>query len=97
MILSICIPNYNRSASLENCLNSIKIAKNQTKLKFEVCISDNNSEENILPIVKKYKKHIKIKFKKNKKNYGMGQNIISAANMAKGKFIWIIGKRSYYI
>ena len=70
MILSICIPNYNRSASLENCLNSIKIAKNQTKLKFEVCISDNNSEENITIVDITYKLNLK-----NKKNYGMGQNI----------------------
>ena len=45
MLLSICIPNYNRANCLENCLNSIKIAKKNTKIKFEVCISDNNSEE----------------------------------------------------
>ncbi len=91
MLLSICIPNYNRANCLENCLNSIKIAKKNTKIKFEVCISDNNSEENILSVVKKYKKYFRVKFKKNKKNFGMGKNIISAVSMAKGEFIWVIG------
>lgn len=91
MLLSICIPNYNRIDCLNNCLNSVKIAKKYTKLKLEVCISDNNSEENIIPIIKKYKKYINIKFKKNKKNFGMGKNIISAVGMAKGEFVWVIG------
>lgn len=91
MLLSICIPNFNRSKSLDNCLNSIKIAKRRTKLNFEVCISDNHSEENILYVVRKYKKYLKIKFRKNKRNFGMGKNIISSVAMAKGEFVWIIG------
>ena len=75
MLLSICIPNYNRIDCLNNCLNSVKIAKKYTKLKLEVCISDNNSEENIIPIIKKYKKYINIKFKKIKKfRYGEKYN-----------------------
>ena len=53
MILSICIPNYNRSKYLENCLNSIYIASKEIdNFEFEVCISDNNSEEKISEIIK---------------------------------------------
>ena len=54
--LSICIPTFNRSKYLNNCLNSILIAKSYSSLKFEICISDNNSKEKILPIIKYYKK-----------------------------------------
>ena len=46
--LSICIPTYNRSKYLLNCLNSIFIAKRTSDLDFEVCISDNNSDEKII-------------------------------------------------
>ena len=42
--LSICIPTYNRAKYLKNCLNSILLAKSQSSIKFEVCISDNNSK-----------------------------------------------------
>ena len=47
MILSICIPTYNRLENLDNCLNSILISsKNVKNFDFEVCISDNFSDQN---------------------------------------------------
>ena len=47
MILSICIPTYNKVNQLDNCLNSILISKkNVDNFNFEICISDNNSDEN---------------------------------------------------
>jgi hypothetical protein len=40
MLLSICIPTYNRLNCLDNCLNSILISsRNVKKFDFEVCIS----------------------------------------------------------
>ena len=89
--LSICIPNYNRSKYLLNCLNSILIAKNISKLDFEVCISDNKSDEKILPIIDRFNKKYKIIFKRNKKNIGVAKNIIKSVSMAKGEFVWILG------
>jgi glycosyltransferase involved in cell wall biosynthesis len=89
--LSICIPTYNRSKYLLNCLNSILIAKRMSNLNFEVCISDNKSNEKILPIINRFKKRYKIVFKKNKKNIGIAKNIIQSVSMAKGEFVWILG------
>ena len=67
MLLSICIPNYNRKKHLNNCLNSILISQKKSRIKFEVCISDNCSEDNIEEIISNYKKFLDIKFKRNKK------------------------------
>ncbi len=90
--LSICIPTYNRSEYLNNCLNSILLAKSLSSLKFEICISDNGSKENILPIIKFYKKKkLLINYKKNSKNLGFGTNFYKVVKMAKGEFIWVIG------
>ncbi len=90
--LSICIPTFNRSKYLNNCLNSILIAKSYSSLKFEICISDNNSKEKILPIIKYYKKKkLDINYKKNNKNLGFGSNFYKVVKMAKGEFIWVIG------
>ena len=90
--LSICIPNYNRSKYLKNCLNSIFLAKSQSSLEFEVCISDNNSSEKISPIIRYFKKKkLKINYSKNKKNLGFGANFLKVVNMACGEFIWVIG------
>jgi glycosyltransferase involved in cell wall biosynthesis len=90
--LSICIPNYNRIEYLKNCLNSIFLAKSLSSLKFEICISDNNSKNNILPIVNFYKKkNLLIKYNKNNKNLGFGLNFYKVVKMAIGEFIWVIG------
>ena len=43
--LSICIPTYNRPGQLPNCLNSICIAKANSNLDFDVCISDNGDTD----------------------------------------------------
>ena len=92
MILSICIPNYNRSKYLNNCLYSILLAKSFSSLKFEICISDNGSKENILSIINYYKKKgLQINFKRNSKNLGFGANFHKVVKMAKGEFIWLIG------
>ena len=90
--LSICIPTYNRAKYLNNCLNSILLAKSLSAIKFEICISDNNSKEKILPIINFYKKKkLKINYKRNNKNYGYGVNFCKVVKMAKGEFIWVIG------
>jgi glycosyltransferase involved in cell wall biosynthesis len=91
-MLSICIPTYNRSESLDNCLNSIKIAKNKlNNFDFEVCISDNSTNEKNLKIINKYKNEFKINFKQNQKNLGFGKNAIQVIKMATKKFSWMIG------
>lgn len=56
MLLSICIPTYNRPENLKNCLNSISKQKSKD---FEVCISDNASKSNIYKIIKPFKKKLK--------------------------------------
>ncbi len=92
MILSICIPTFNRVRQLDNCLNSILISKNNVdNFNFEVCVSDNNSSQNTYEIIKKYSKDLNITYNKNEKNYGFAINGIKTVSMAKGKYSWMIG------
>ena len=91
MILSICIPTYNRAATLPNCLNSILISKRKTNLKFEICISDNASNYNVKKIIKPFKKKLNIRLNRNKRNLGYAVNLLKTVSMAKGEFAWCIG------
>ena len=88
MLISICIPTYNRPESLINCLNSLA---SQTAKNFEVCVSDNCSKKNIFNLIKPYKKKLNLKINKNKKNLGFALNLLKVSSMAKGEFIWFIG------
>ena len=72
-------------------LHQSLIAKKNYDFKFEVCISDNCSDSDIKEIVKSYDNVLNIKFNKNKKNLGLGANILKVVSMAEGKFVWIIG------
>ena len=89
--LSICIPTFNRYECLNNCLNSILIAKENYNFEFEVCISDNCSKDDIEPLIKKYENFFNIKFNKNESNLGLGVNILKAVSLADGEFVWILG------
>ena len=92
MILSICIPSYNRIKFLENCLNSILIAsKNVNNFEFEVCISDNFSDENPKHVIDKYNKYFDIKYNRNKRNLGFAINAIETVKLSTGKYAWLIG------
>jgi len=90
--LSICIPTYNRPQYLENCLNSILIAKKKkNNFDFEVCVSDNGSRHKIKKIIIKYQKNLNISFHRFKRNMGISINFLKTIQMAKGEFIWMLG------
>ena len=89
--LSICIPTYNRIECLNNCLNSILIAKKKYNFDFDVCISDNCSKANVKELINKYSPFLDITFNRNLDNLGLGVNILKAVSLAKGEFVWILG------
>ena len=62
MSIAICIPTYNRFDELKNCLNSIYIAYLQfTKIKLEICISDNSETNKNLNTINYFRKKFKKK------------------------------------
>ena len=89
MLLSICIPTYNRPENLLDCLSSL--SKQKKKHKFEVCISDNCSNYNIKKLILPFKKKLNNRLKINKKNLGFAMNVLNVSLLAKGKFIWFLG------
>jgi glycosyltransferase involved in cell wall biosynthesis len=91
MKLSICIPTYNRSKHLINCLNSIIKCKEFKDNNFELCISDNCSTDETEEIVKSSKLMPIIKYNKNENNIGHARNFLKVVSMADGDFVWLIG------
>lgn len=89
--LSICIPTFNRARHLSNCLQSIISMNKPSGLNYEVCISDNGSNDNTKEIVLKAKKKIKINYSRNEINLGIPRNFIKVVSMAVGEFVWLIG------
>lgn len=90
--LSICIPIYNRRKELIELLNSIKMQiTKEIKEDIEVCISDNNSEEVLIEVVREFEKYFKINYWKNEKNIGADQNFLKVINRSSGEYCWYMG------
>lgn len=99
VLLSICIPTYNRADKLKICLECIddaikNIDKNQN---IEVVISDNNSDDETSSIIENYKAKIKnLKSYRNRDNLGFNQNMLLLLNQySNGEYIWMIGDDDY--
>jgi len=91
MKLSICIPTFNRRNKLINCLNSIYLASLNSKLDFEVCISDNGSSYYIYDLIKQFEDKLKLKINKNKSNIGYMPNLLKVISISQGDFVWAMG------
>lgn len=87
-MISVIVPNYNHSSYLEERLNTVF---NQTYQDFEVILLDDNSTDNSVVVLNKYKNHPKVShISFNTKNsgspFGMWQQGFDLAN---GDYIWI--------
>ena len=93
ILLSICIPTYNRAAYLHKMLDSLlPQLKNIPEDIYEVIISDNASTDDTYSVVdicaKEY--NVSIKYHRNSKNIGL-DNLSYAADMARGKYSFLCG------
>ena len=93
MLLSICIPTYNRSKHLRNCLHSINIACRELNpnFKVEICISDNCSTDDTESVVRNANLSLPYKYTKNEFNLGIPRNFLNVIAMAEGEFAWLLG------
>lgn len=100
MILSICIPTYNRCAHLtKNIKNLIGlIHQSNRESEVEINISDNGSSDNTFEMVHTIIKEnhgILINYRKNNTNMGPDANYIQTMKMAKGKYSILLGDDDY--
>lgn len=91
IILSYCIPSYNRSLYLYKCL--VSIASQATKFS-EIVVIDDCSEEDIDNVISKFKLNypkVNIFYKRNRNRLGFDRNLIKCVKNARGKYCWLVG------
>lgn len=89
MILSICIPSYNRVEILVNQLDRLIPFVEKNNL-IEIVVSDNCSTDDTTNVIK-LKYGNKIIVNKNSENIGIVNNIKKLYELSKGKYIWFLG------
>ena len=99
IILSICIPTYNRADILDKTLSNLVTEPAFQSEKIEICISDNASTDNTETVVKKYKnQYNNIIYNRNKVNTGFADsNFPIVSSLATGTFIKYLNDYAYFI
>lgn len=88
--LSICIPTYNGGENLKYNVN--KLIKMQPEFGFEICVSDNASDDGTQEFMEDIiDKYDFVKYHRNEENYGFSYNLDYVLNMANGDFRWSLG------
>lgn len=91
MLLSICIPTYQRKKFLKRLLDQLITILKPYSEEIEICVSDNHSTDGTYELLKNYKKkYAFIKINKNKKNEGVDKNIFKVLSMGSGKYLWLV-------
>ncbi len=97
VLLSICIPTYNRAVilaeSLENLHKQMHFFNDNS---IEIIISDNCSTDDTTNVVNRYiKQNLPIVYNRNKENVGSNRNFLKCIHLARGKYIWLLGDDDY--
>jgi glycosyltransferase involved in cell wall biosynthesis len=86
IMISICIPTYNRAKYLESLLDILIKLPIQSH---EIIVVDNHSTDNTCELLKKAK-YERLKFFQNSENLGMVKNWNRCIELASGKYIIIV-------
>lgn len=91
--LSFCLPVYNQSSLVKECLDSIVDYKGKD---IEIIVSDDCSTEDILSLVNRYDDK-RIIYHRNVKNLGHDLNILGAMKLAHSPYVYLLRSRDKVI
>jgi len=87
-ILTVAIPTYNRSKTLEKIIQELK---NQPNQNFILLISDDRSPDETGKMVKKYQKQMpNLVYHRNEVNLGYSGNVCRLYEIATTRYIWYV-------
>jgi glycosyltransferase involved in cell wall biosynthesis len=91
ILLSICIPTYNREILLEQLFQSL-LFSGVNEYNVEIIVSDNASIDNTKILLEKWAKVFKFfKYSVNQTNLGFDINLNNAVKLSTGKYVWLFG------
>ena len=93
ILLSICIPTYNREKYLSQSLDELFAQVDAYKQYLEILISDNCSSDGTRELVlsKIAGRDIPVKYYRNEENIGGNNNFVKVINYSSGRYIYMMG------
>ena len=91
-LVSVILTVYKRTEYLKEAISGVL---NQSEIRYEIIVSDDSNCEEIKKISETFQ-NPRIKYRCNKTNLGVAQNVRSAINEARGTFITILNDDDYW-
>ncbi len=91
ILLSICVPSYNRSKEICRLVDSIDLEEN-----IELVVCDDGSTDNTKEVLDKYIDKIPITYS-YQENMGRGFALKKAIEMSKGKYVIVMDSDDYFL
>lgn len=88
LLLSICVPTYNRAASLARVIDHVYGL--DLDFSFEVVVVDNCSDDGTQDVIKLHEHRENFRHYRQNKNIGSGPNGIASLRLAKGEYCMIL-------
>jgi glycosyltransferase involved in cell wall biosynthesis len=96
ILLSICIPTFNRAVVLKKSIESIVLQK-EFDQSVELVISDNCSDDDTYKVVELFqKKYPNVRYNRNDENIGAENNIFKVLRFGNGKFLKLANDYSIF-
>lgn len=93
--ISVLLPIYNEANYIRQCLESIL---NQEGVTFEICVSDNASDDHTWDILNEYGcRHANIIKIRQKNKIHPYDNLLEALNIASGEYVFLMGGDDYLL
>jgi len=90
--LSICIPTYNRSQYLEECLISVLETIGTHSDETEIIVGDNGATDDTPQLIARIQQsHPEVRYQRRSENLGAECNIYTLVTEANGEFVWLLG------
>lgn len=93
MLLTICIPTYNRSSYLKKGLQKLvhEVERNRAQHYIEVLVGNNKSNDDTGNVLKYFRgRYFYIRYMTHKRNLGFSGNILKLIEGARGEYLWFM-------
>lgn len=88
ILLTVAIPTYNRSVTLEKILQHLS---NERDVPFKILVSDDQSPDDTGDMVRRFQGSLpQLRYHRNEKNLGFSGNVLKLYELADTRYVWFL-------
>jgi len=91
ILLSICVPTFNRAPGLANLFRNFEVIKKAHGDRIEICVSNNHSPDDTPKVIEEWRERLDLRVQHQPRNIGGTLNMIAVMEGCRGRWTVLIG------